>query len=67
MAGIFKAFERGKATNGGPYREGTGLGLHICGRLAELIGARIDIESGRGVGSVFTVWLPRDDRGVRAD
>lgn len=37
---------------------GTGLGLYISRRLAELIGARVWLESSTGSGSVFSVWIP---------
>ncbi|HJQ44688.1 MAG TPA: ATP-binding protein, partial [Jatrophihabitantaceae bacterium] len=51
---IFKAFERGVAASGG-HREGTGLGLHICKRLAELIDARITVATRPDAGSTFAV------------
>ncbi len=38
--------------------EGTGLGLYLCKKLAELIGGRIEVESELGLGSRFTLLLP---------
>jgi signal transduction histidine kinase len=37
---------------------GTGLGLAVSGRLADTIGARIDLVSEPGRGSVFTLKVP---------
>lgn len=37
---------------------GTGLGLHISRRIAELHGGRLDLESSSPAGSTFTVRLP---------
>jgi signal transduction histidine kinase len=37
---------------------GTGLGLYISRRLAELVGGRIDVKSELGKGSEFTLVLP---------
>ena len=54
---IFKAFTQGDPGWKGKY-SGTGLGLTISSRLAELMGGRIELESEPGKGSRFTLVLP---------
>jgi PAS domain S-box-containing protein len=39
-------------------REGTGLGLRLSRKLAELLGGSLSIESEYGIGSTFTLLLP---------
>jgi len=56
---IFDEFEQ---VNAGPRTDsaqrGTGLGLPISRRLAQLLGGEITVISEPGKGSTFTVWLP---------
>lgn len=39
--------------------DGTGLGLHLSQKLAQTLGGKISVQSVSGVGSVFTLVLPR--------
>jgi PAS domain S-box-containing protein len=53
---MFQAFEQADASTTRKYG-GTGLGLRISKRLAEMLGGDIAIDSRRGEGSTFTVTL----------
>jgi two-component system, OmpR family, sensor histidine kinase KdpD len=51
---IFEPFERFDPGSG----VGTGLGLPVSRRLAEVLGGRLSLKSAPGAGAVFTVSLP---------
>jgi signal transduction histidine kinase/CheY-like chemotaxis protein len=48
------------------YVKGTGLGLPLSKRLAELLGGTIAVQSALGQGSVFSVTVPRAYRAAEA-
>ncbi|EGJ08690.1 CHASE domain-containing protein [Rubrivivax benzoatilyticus] len=57
VAGLFQPYNRlGREQS---TIEGTGIGLVISRRLAELMGGTLDGDSTAGSGSVFTLTLPR--------
>jgi len=55
---LFQAFSRVNTEDARPS-EGTGLGLHLSQKLAELIGGYITLESEYGRGSRFTLVLAK--------
>ena len=59
-----KIFEDFRQLDNSPTRAygGTGLGLSICRRLAQMIKGRIEVESGVGKGSTFTLTIPTKGR-----
>jgi PAS domain S-box-containing protein len=54
---LFKPFTQLDSSLSRQY-SGTGLGLSLVQRLAELHGGRVDVESSPGMGSRFTIMLP---------
>ncbi|MGC4073280.1 MAG: PAS domain S-box protein [Nibricoccus sp.] len=55
---LFEAFRQVDGSARRIY-EGTGLGLHLCRKLLDLLGGRIEVESVYQKGTCFTVTLPR--------
>jgi PAS domain S-box-containing protein len=53
---LFQAFSRLTAKKSS-RQEGTGLGLHLSQKLAELLGGRIEVRSEFGKGSTFSLIL----------
>ncbi len=55
---LFKRFHRLKAQNARTF-EGTGIGLALVQELVQLHGGQISVTSDEGVGTEFTVEIPR--------
>jgi len=62
---IFEMFRQLDSSNTREH-EGVGLGLYLVRKLANLIGAKISVESTPGQGAIFTVGLPVGDGNVTA-
>jgi signal transduction histidine kinase/DNA-binding response OmpR family regulator len=61
---LFQSFSQADPSTSRKYG-GTGLGLVISRRFAQMMGGDIQLQSEFGRGSVFTVRLPRVSGGVR--
>jgi signal transduction histidine kinase/CheY-like chemotaxis protein len=47
--------------------QGTGLGLPLCRKLAELLGGQVSVDSAPGLGATFTATIPRIYAGAVPD
>jgi len=56
---LFKAFSQADNSFTRQY-EGSGLGLHICSQLCQLMHGEINMSSQQKIGSTFFFWLPVD-------
>jgi signal transduction histidine kinase len=56
---LFQAFSQIDSSSTRRY-EGTGLGLHLSQKLAELLGARITVRSTYGEGSTFALLVAEE-------
>ena len=65
QATIFEMFRQLDSSNTREH-EGIGLGLYIVKKMADLIGAKISVESAAGQGATFTVSIPIGGRNVIA-
>jgi len=68
---IFEKFRQGNVSSGQDNltREyaGTGLGLSIVKEISRLLGGEVSVESQLGIGSTFTVSLPRETTPVQPE
>ncbi len=66
QAKVFREFVQADTSTTRKYG-GTGLGLTITKRFCEMLGGSINLRSEPGVGTTFTVWLPRVSHPIKSD
>ncbi len=68
---IFEKFRQGNVSSGQDNltREyaGTGLGLSIVKEICRMLGGEVSVESQLGIGSIFTVMLPKETTPVQPE
>ena len=64
LAKLFSPFTQADSSTSRRFG-GTGLGLHISRRLAELLGGSLKVVSRPGMGSAFALVLPAEPIGMR--
>jgi signal transduction histidine kinase/DNA-binding response OmpR family regulator len=55
---VFEEYEQAERSTSATHG-GTGLGLPISKRFAELMGGGVTVSSEKGVGSIFSIFIPR--------
>jgi CheY-like chemotaxis protein len=58
MGRLFRAFEQASSSTARDFG-GTGLGLMITRRMAQMMGGDVSVVSEHGKGAVFTLWVPQ--------
>jgi len=58
MTRLFQAFEQASANTAREFG-GTGLGLMITRRMAQMMGGDVSVSSELGKGATFTLWVPQ--------
>ncbi len=59
---LFKPFQQANASVARDYG-GTGLGLMLTRRMAQVMGGDVKVESTLGKGAAFTLWIPQFHHG----
>ncbi len=66
MARLFQPFEQANSAVSRQFG-GTGLGLMITRRMAQMMGGDVSVTSAPGQGATFTLWIPQFYKGFGAE